>query len=235
MANKARILAFDIEASNLKADFGLLLTFGFKVIGRTRTQVLNVLDYRGRDHDIVAAEKRLLMDVTKVMLGADIWLTHYGSRGRYDMNFLQTRLLYHNLPPLPPLNASIDTWRTARNELALSSNRLAAIAAFLKTKEEKNRIEPEDWLRALGGDRKAMAGIVEHNRRDVEVLEEVYLRLRPLMMEHPHIGERDSCGKCGSPNIVYTRWRLTKTRRYREFQCKNCGGWQSSKVFEVLR
>src|SRR5438309_10810631 len=102
----ARILAYDIEASNLSANFGMILTFGWKIIGRGKAEILNVLDY-GKDR--IDAEGKMLKDASKVMMDSDVWLTHYGSRGRYDLNFIQSRLLYHRLPMLPPSHPSIDT------------------------------------------------------------------------------------------------------------------------------
>jgi uncharacterized protein YprB with RNaseH-like and TPR domain len=226
------ILSLDIEASNLSADFGIILTFGSKVVGKGRPSVLNILDYRDVSGDLIRAEKRMLVDICKVMLSADVWLTHYGTW--YDLVFINSRLLYHGMPVLPPSYPHIDTWKISRNRLKLRNNRLATIQQFLNLPSEKNAIQPEQWIRALGGHKSSMDYIVEHNRRDVLVLEEAYNRLRPLILDHPNKGlidGRGGCTVCGSHNLQKRGWHVTRTRKYQRFQCQKCGAWSKSTSF----
>lgn len=222
-----KILALDIEASNLSADFGIVLTFGSKVVGEGKVEVLNILDYTDKGGDLIKAEKGLLKDVTKRMLDADVWLGHYAVY--YDIPFLNTRLLYHGLPVLPANHPLIDTWRVSRNRLKLRNNRLATISDFMKTEDEKNAIKPEQWIRALGGHKKSMDYIVEHNRRDIVVLEEVYLRLRPLVLDHPNMtlpDGRGECRNCGSDKLQRRGRHTTKQSQYWKYQCQDCASWQ---------
>lgn len=221
-----KILAYDIEASNLNADFGIILTFGSKFVGMGKVEVLNVLDYLDKSKDLIKAERRLLMDVSERMLTADVWLGHYSTW--YDLPFINSRLLYHKLPILPPNFSQLDTWKIARNRLKLRNNRLITISEFLGTDDEKNAIKPEQWLRALSGHRASMDYIVEHNRRDVLVLEEVYNRIRPLVLDHPNKGlidGRGGCGVCGAEKLQRRGFHVTRTRKYQRFQCMNCGAW----------
>ena len=230
-----RILSLDIEASSLTADFGLILTFGSKVVGIGKPEVLNILDYCNESKDLIKAEKQLLRDISKRMLGADVWLTHYGTW--YDLVFINSRLLYHNLPVLPSSYPHVDTWKVAKNRLKLRNNRLHTIQEFLRLPSEKNAIKPEQWIRALGGHRPSMAYIVEHNRRDVLVLEEAYLRLRPLILDHPNKGlidGRGGCSICGSLKLHRRGFHVTRTRKYRRLQCQKCGAWsKESKPCEI--
>lgn len=225
------ILGFDIEASGLNADFGIMLCFGSKFVGRGRVEVLNILDYPGLD--LIKKERNLLIDVSKRLLSADIWLGHYSQR--FDVPFINTRLLYHRLPTLPAASAHIDTWKISRNHLKLRSNRLATISTFLGTEEEKNAIKPEEWIRALGGHRPSMGYIVEHCRRDIMVLEEAYLRLRPLAVDHPNRGilaKGGACPGCGSKDLQKRGMHITRTRQFQRYQCQKCGGWSRSLTAE---
>lgn len=232
-----RILAYDIEASNLNADFGIVLTFGSKFVGTGKVEVLNILDYADESLDLIKAEKRLLKDICARMLSADVWLGHFSTW--YDLPFLNTRLLYHKLPILPPNFAQLDTWKIARNRLKLRNNRLITISEFLGTEDEKNAIKPEQWIRALGGHRKSMAYIVEHNRRDVLVLEEAYMRLRPLVLDHPNKGlldGRGGCSVCGEHKLQKRGVHLTRTRKYQRYQCMACGSWsKGTKPLEIAK
>ena len=220
----ARILSWDIEASNLSADFGVVLTVGFTYVDSPEVEVLRIDDY---GKDILKAEKAMLKDVSKRLMAADIWLTHFGTW--YDINFINSRLLYHRLPVIAPNHPHIDTWKIAKNRLKLRNNRLVTISEFLKTGEEKNSIRPEQWLYALGLKKSAIDYIVEHCRRDVVVLKEVYLLIRPLITNHPHMGfERpEECPVCGKGPLVISKHRRTRTRFYTQFQCKNCGSYST--------
>jgi len=113
------------------------------------------------------------------------------------------------------------------------------ISEFIGTKDEKNAIKPEQWIRALGGHRSSMDYIVEHCRRDVLVLEEVYERLKPLVLDHPNKGlidGRGGCGVCGEKKLQKRGTHITRTRKYQRFQCVGCGAWSKGlKPIEVLK
>lgn len=231
-----RILSWDIEASGLNADFGLVLCVGFKEVGTGSPIVLNILDYT-TDGDLIRAEKRLLRDVSKRLLDCDVWLTHFGTW--FDINFVNTRLLYHRLPVIPPSFPHVDTWKVAKNRLKLRNNRLVTISEFLKTRAEKDAIKPEQWIRAMGGHRASMQYIVNHCRRDVVVLEETYIRLRPLVTDHPSkdlIDGRGGCGVCGAERLQKRGYHVTRTRKYQRYQCSSCGAWShGTKPLEIAK
>lgn len=220
------ILAYDIEASNLNADFGIVLTFGSKIVGEGTVEVLRIDDYFDRGRDLIKAEKKMLRDISGRMLDVDVWLGHFSTY--YDLPFLNSRLIYHDLPVLPPNFAQLDTWKIAKNRLKLRNNRLITISEFLGTEDEKNQIKPEQWLRALSGHKESIDYIVEHNRRDVLVLEEVYNRIRPLVIDHPNRGlldGRGGCSVCGEMKLQARGFHVTRTRKYQRYQCQSCGAW----------
>ena len=229
-----RILSWDIEASGLNADFGIVLCVGFKEVGGGKPVVLNILDY-ANDGDLIRAEKKLLKDVYTRLLDCDVWLTHFGTW--FDINFVNSRLIYHRLPIIPPNFNHIDTWKIAKNRLKLRNNRLITISEFLGTEDEKNAIKPEQWIRAMGGHRPSMNYIVEHCRRDVLVLEEVYNIIKPLVLDHPNKGlidGRGGCAICGENKLQKRGYHVTRTRKYQRFQCQGCGGWsKGTKPVEI--
>ena len=230
---RLRILGWDIEASSLVADFGIIFCVGFKEVGRGKAEVFSLLDYD--EEDVIKAERLLLKDVSKRLLDSDVWLTHFGTY--FDIPFVNTRLLYHRLPVIPANYAHIDTWKISRNRLKLQNNRLVSIQNFLGTAEEKNAIKPLMWVRALGGHKPSMRYIVEHCRKDVVVLEEAYNRLRPLVLDHPNKGlidGRGGCSICGESKLQKRGFHVTRTRKYQRFQCMGCGGWsKGTKPLEI--
>ena len=221
-----RVLAWDIESSGLAANFAVIICVGFKEVGGKKAEVFSTLDYD--ETDILKAEKLLLKDVSERLLDCDIWLTHFGTY--FDIPFVNTRLMYHKLPILNPSFNHIDTWKISRNRLKLSNNRLVTIQNFLKLDSEKNAIQPMMWLKALGGHRPSIKYIVDHCKRDVDVLAETYERLKPLVLDHPSaklLDGRDGCGVCGAgPGRQQKRgFRVTRTRKYQQYQCQGCGHW----------
>lgn len=222
-----RIVAWDLECSSLSADFGMIICCGMRDVDKGKTEVYSIRDYPEKDP--IRAEKLLLKDISKRLLEADVWVAHYGKY--FDTVFLNTRLLYHGLPTMPPNFPLIDTWRTSRNQLKLRSNRLVTIQDFLRLKNTKNSILPEQWIRALGGDAKSLRYIEEHCRRDVDVLVDVYHKLKPLMLDHPSKGlfdGRGGCGVCGGKKLQKRGFHVTRTRCYQRFQCQSCGSWSKS-------
>lgn len=232
-----KILSWDLECSSLNADYGVILCCGFKEVDGPKPEVLNAFDYRSKDNDLIKAERRLLKDVSKRLLQADVWLTHYGTW--FDIPFLNTRLLYHRLPIVPANFNHIDTWKISRNRLKLRNNRLVTIQSFLKTDTEKNAIKPEQWIRALGGHQKSMDYIVEHCRRDVVALAEVYKIIRPLVLDHPNRGlidGRGGCSVCGAEKLQKRGFHITRVYRWQRYQCTGCGAWsRSTKPLERIK
>lgn len=219
-----KLLTFDIEASSLSADFGIVLCVGFKWVGGKKAEVLSIRDYD--ESDPIRAEKLLLKDVRKRLMEADCWIAHFGRW--YDTVFINTRLLYHRLPTLPPNFPLIDTWKTSKNYLKLRNNRLITIQNFLHLKNEKDAIQPEQWIRAMSGHEPSLKYIENHCRKDVEVLEETYMLLRPLIVNHPNtnlvkIGE--GCPVCGEDTLQKRGRHITASRAYQRFACTTCGSW----------
>jgi len=160
---------FDLETTNLSADFGVILCGVIKGVGEKpkifRADQLNPkwASQRSDDREVVSA-------LVTELGGYDIWVAHNGAR--FDVPFLRTRLLAWGLDPLPSKKL-VDPVLLARNKLRMSFNSLNQVANHLGV-NSKTDVEPRQWLHAaLDGDKKAMSYIVEHCVQDVYVLEKV--------------------------------------------------------------
>ena len=159
---------------------------------------------------------------------ADYIVTHYGDR--FDIKFLQSRLLYHGLDPLP-LPKCLDTWKMSRSTLKLHSNRLASIAAFIGA-GNKTPLSGPIWIRAMSGHVPSINYVVKHCEQDVLVLEAVYNKLRRLDGCHPNVqvfyGKPDGCPRCGSEHLESKGYRATQLYVYQKFFCKACKSYVRS-------
>jgi len=222
-----RIVAWDLETSSLNGDYGVILCSGFKVVGKGKPWVVSIADFPEYAKN-PTNDKPLVRAIYDELVQADVILTWYGTY--FDLPFINTRLLYHNLPTLPANIPHIDGWKTAKWKLKLRNNRLNTVQDFLNLPTAKDAVRGPIWVKAIAGDENALRYIRTHCKKDVLVLEEAYLRLLPLITNHPHRGvaEDGKCPACASMRLQKRGTHLTQSRVYQRFQCMACGSWSKS-------
>ncbi len=232
--SEARILFYDIETTDLDADFGNMVAFGYKFLGDRKARVLSIL---GTNKFCKACgkvdavdDKPLVAAAHKVLSSADMLVTWYGKG--FDAKFVNTRILDAGLPPLPDI-PHVDLYFTAKHNLKLSSNRLANIQNFLCLPTHKTPITKREWRRAQAGHVKSIEYIVDHCEKDVDVLEEAYHRLKPYVRTHPRVGHVDDCRVCGGK--VHRRGLALSTLKgpRMRVQCTECGHWETRGIPKV--
>lgn len=224
------MILFDIEASQLKADFGRMLAFGWKELGKgKKATVKTVMDFQRRFKKDPTDDKELVKYAREVLEDADLWITWYGTY--FDVPFINTRLLAHGLSPLPP-TAHTDGWKIARFGLKLHSNRLASVSEFLGL-EEKTPLKQQVWTRATAGHPSSIRYVGQHCAQDVIVLEQAYNRIKTFNKQVVNRVSDDTtrhrCPHCASTNLQIRGWSLSYKSKRRRFQCMDCGGWGSGK------
>jgi hypothetical protein len=153
----------------------------------------------------------------------------------FDIKEIQAAFIRHNLPPPSPFKV-IDTKTMVKKVARFNSNKLDDLGKLLFN-ERKIKTDFDLWEGCIKGDKKAWSDMVRYNKKDVELLEKVYLRLRPWYTAHPNVGiyiAKPGCPKCGSESVTWRGFARTTTRQYRRFQCQECGGWGRTTVSEKL-
>lgn len=224
-----KVLFLDIEASALEAVFGRMLCVGYRWEGEKKIYCPSLADFPKLHKKDPTDDTELCKEITKVLTQADVVVTWYGRR--YDIPFIQSRCLANNLPPIPDLT-QIDLWETARSKLKLYSNRLAVVQGFLELPEEKTPIEAKHWVRAKCGFKEDLNYVIKHCVADIEILEQAYEKMKPLIRPCPalylpkKIGtEEIACIKCGATHVHKHGMYVCSTRRYIRLQCQKCGAW----------
>lgn len=173
--NKLRVGYLDIEATDLQADFGFMLTWYIKKRGKNEYDFSIITKKEIFDGDF---DRRLVSEFFDALDNYDVLYTHYGGDRRFDVPFIRTRAYAHGLQKRLPGHLDkfiMDTWPTARNKLRLHRNSLESIAFALGIRGvKKTPLEPHRWQRAAIGDEKALEYIALHNKRDVQLLERVH-------------------------------------------------------------
>lgn len=225
--NNLKVLFLDIEASNLSASVGYVLSIGYKWAHEKKAKVLDLSTHPGSK---TTDDRNLLKAFEPIFNEADIVVHHFGQY--YDVPFLQTRRLIHGMKPLPVVQ-QVDTWRIAKKRLKFHSNRLDAILKALHCPYEKTAIDFNLWIDASAGDRKALKYISHHCKMDVLVLEWVYNHIKAVWDQHPTgilSNRTNMCKVCKKGNMISNGIRPTQSKIYRRLSCNKCGFTEKGKV-----
>jgi hypothetical protein len=236
-----KILLYDIETThNIVAQFDpkdqythhdnilqerYVVCAAWKWLGEKKVHTVSTLD--GRPKTEVAKDPHndyhVIKTLHEVMSEADCIIAHNGDQ--FDAKFIATRVLFHGLPALPPIT-SIDTYKVAKARFRFNSNRLDYLGKFLGFGGKKDT--PKGlWLEVLKGSAKAVQTMVDYNKRDVTLLESVFLKLRPYVANHINreLFGKVGCPRCGSSKVQSRGFHRAISRVYRRFQCQSCSGW----------
>lgn len=162
----------------------------------------------------------MLRALHSLMSVADAIVTYNGDK--FDNPWVLGEFAKAGLSPLPPL-VSIDLYKTAKR-FKMQSNKLAYVAPFFGL-GSKIGTDFSLWRGVMDGDEKSRAKMERYNIRDVRLLERVYKKLRPYVKNHPYLGDRGSCGACGSKELQSRGQRRTRTFSVQRLQCQGCGSW----------
>lgn len=162
----------DIETTNLKADFGIIITYSIcdDATGKVSWRAISKRDLR------TCLDEKVVKACIKDMRRFDRLIGYYSTK--FDIPFIRTRAIALGLE-FPEYGEIIhnDLYYTVRNKLNISSNRLDNACRTVFGDTEKTRIDADHWIKALMGDEDAIAYIVDHNIRDVQETRRLYHKL----------------------------------------------------------
>ena len=214
-----------INHENILEDWYIICAC-WKYLNRPKIHGVSGLDDLKRFKKNVKDDFHVVKTLRDMLEDVDILIGH--NSDKFDIKKFNSRLIYHNLPPLPKI-LTVDTLKEVRKIASFTSNRLDYLGKHL-CGEGKADTSRGLWLRAMMGDKKAIEEMVKYNKVDVKVLEDVYLKLRRYMKSHPNLAEplTTNCPKCGSDDVKKHDVKMRASGvRYQQYQCKNCCGYFS--------
>jgi len=239
---KPKIILWDIETShNIVAAFQLydanishqaifqeryIICGSWKELDKNGVKAVSVLDDHKRFKKDISDDYHVVKKLHEVLSDADAVIAHYGDK--FDIKYLNTRILYHGLDPLPPIK-QIDTYKMAKAKFLFNCNRLDYIGQFLGV-GRKIKTSLDLWLGCLDGDEKSLKKMVRYNKQDVRLLEDVYKRLEVYCANKINMNmfkDFDCCPYCSSANIQSRGYNVAKTTKSKRYHCQDCGGWSS--------
>jgi len=235
-----KILFYDIETSPLLAYvWGAyqqniiravkdreILCFAYKWFGSSKIYFESRQGKRG-----LTSERALVSKLWDLIDKADIVLG-YNSES-FDNKVADTKFLIHNLGRPSPYK-SIDPCRINRRKFKFTTNKYENVCRELGIVGKVKHRGFDMWEEVMRNDPRGWEEMKKYNMGDIPGLEQIYLRIRPWIDSHPHIGlltsALTSCPSCGSDKIQSRGCAHTRTAQYTRYQCCNCGSWSRGKA-----
>jgi len=167
-------------------------------------------------------DKRILKSIWKLLDEAEIVIGH--NLDRFDIRKLNARFIDNDINPPSPFR-SIDTLKVARKEFAFVSYKQDFLTKHFEL-ENKLKTEFQLWVDCMQGDQARLDEMAKYNRHDVMGLEQVYLKLRPYIKNHPNLGvlvDMDVCPTCGCEYLDETdSVYFTTANKFPVYRCQGC-------------
>ncbi len=248
-----RMLTFDIETrphvgavwGKYEQDiiwwerYGGIIAIGWKWNDEKHGHVRGLPDYPGyrvgKEDD-----KKLLIEFCKVAEEADIFI--YQNGDRFDLPYINARLLFHKLPPLRP-RQTIDTLKMFR-KMKFPANNLDEVCGYLGI-GRKVRTDKNLWKDCLDPSlpveerMRAWRHMTKYCLHDVELTEDVCKRILPYSNQTPNVNVYNRTiircvnPMCGGGNLIKRGPRRTATGEIQTYQCVSCGKYSQSKSEKV--
>jgi len=182
-----KILLFDIETVDLKANWGPMICAGYQWLegyASSKVELIKRLDYRCKD---ALDDRKAIEELVHVMNQADVWVTWYGKR--FDVKYIRARAAYwylrkkikETLRHAPQDLQHLDLWEACRGNFSISNNRLDTAAKHLGIEHRKTVLDIMLWSRAsFTQDKEALEYIYTHCIADIDVLREIYETFRDM-------------------------------------------------------
>jgi hypothetical protein len=148
----------------------------------------------------------------------------------FDVKHLNREFLLAGMQPPSPFK-QVDLLLEVRKVFKFPSNKLQYVSTILGYEGKVSHSGHQLWIDCLAGDAKAWAKMRTYNKQDVDLLEPLYLQLRPwISTPNPALyGDTDehACPACGSEDFTRQGYAFTKLGQFQRYLCSSpkCGKW----------
>lgn len=178
------------------------------------------------EESIKCNDDRIVRSLWEYVNEADILVAYNGEA--FDVKKINGMFFLKGLNPPSPYKV-VDPCKVARNKFSFSSNKMDALANYLGI-PTKIDTDFNLWKRCMNGDKEALEYMFTYNKKDVNILREIYVKMLPYITNHPnvcnYIGDSMSCTHCGETE-KYEKlegyYYYTNTNKYQVYRCLTCG------------
>lgn len=200
-----------------------MLTWAGKYVGNPNIISYKLPDFEEQFAKDYTCDKLLIESLWKILDDCDVFVAH---NAKFDVGWFNQRCLYWGMQPPSPYKV-IDTLRELKQICALPSNSLAASANYFELPNRKlDNAGWSLWQGCMNGNKESFVNMETYNIGDITTLEDLYLKLRPFMKNHPNVSlyqdtEDESCIACGSNKLVKIEGKSSYTQ-LSEFEVMRC-------------
>jgi len=177
----------------------------------------------------------ILSDLWHLLNDADIVVAHNGNS--FDVKISNARFAVAGLfPPMP--YKVIDTLTHSKRVFGFPSYKLDCLNSYFNLDLKMDHEGMDLWKACVNGSEKALDTMLKYNKRDVTILEELYLKIRPWMKGHVNVGlyidtDETLCTNCGNDDLTWGGYYFTPAGKYKAFRCDKCGAIGRSRISDL--
>ena len=218
-----------------------LLCFAYRWLGNGGTGFVAITDNPtftpdSSDDQNVAEALAVLFD------RADITVAHNGDR--FDTRKANAAFSRNQLIPPSPYQ-TIDTLKESRRYFGHYKHNLDDLGRVYELGEKTRHTGFDLWRKCMAGDPDSWATMEDYNRQDVELLERLYLEIRPWIgtpgkKAHPNLGHwfkgERVCTNCGSDRLIPASTpHRGSVSEWEAWRCLDCGHNSRARVRKTQR
>lgn len=210
-----------------------IMCFSYKWLGEKEVKCVAQTDFPSRYKRNRYCDRLVVEELWRLLDEADVVVAH--NAARFDNKVANERFLVHRLGPTSPYK-TVDTLQVAKRYFRNGSNSLDNLCKKLELGQKSSVRHHDLWRACVDGDSESWQLMKDYCDKDVELLESLYLLLRPYIANHPNMAlisdTLDGCPKCASTNIQYRGLQRSNVAVYRRVHCNNCGAWSRVRLAE---
>ena len=180
-----RIGFLDIETTDLKSDYGIILCYCIKDANSDKIyhDIITPEDikkYSSKNREIMAKEDtRVIKSLVRDLANFDRVVTHFGSI--FDLPFIRSRAIMCGVDfPTYGVYVQTDTWRILKNKFNLSRRSLENSCRQLLGKTNKDHLSLSIKHGCIRGEAWALKDTLEHCKKDVIDTESLFNTIAPF-------------------------------------------------------
>lgn len=249
-----KVLHLDIEtAPNLAYVWGLfketvnidrLISSGYTLCWAAKWEHSEDIVFRSL---FMHSMEDMLRELHALLSEADV-VVHYNGK-KFDMPTINREFVKHGFRPPSPYE-QIDLYHVVRRQFRFASNKMDFVCRELGLQTKVNHKGMQLWKDCMAaldydwGDNiplelwESWAQMQEYNEGDVVMLGQLYERLQPWIPHHPNRAlymdpkTDPTCPSCTSTDVRFKGYKYTRTMKYKQYQCNDCGSWSRARLCE---
>lgn len=210
----------NIDINQIKEDWYVLM-WSAKWLGSDDIYFDALNQHRGKKR-----EKKVVESLWNLLDEADIIVAQNGKN--FDIKKMNAKFIEYDMPA-PSHYKVVDTLKIAQANFGFSSHKLDYMGDLL-VGSKKNKTDFSLWLGCMEDDETSWSIMIDYCVQDVNLLEQVYLKMRSWDKFHPPIVYDTvmRCNACGSEKISISGEYHTSASTFEIFRCE-CGHQQRAR------